>query len=282
MTHLRIYSFFFLFIFLANGGLFSNDLKAQVEKGLQNLLKTHQAIRDIHPFLEHLHPIAVVDGDSLQIYDAPEGSQSYQFQKTIAAPFPMPPVIHAAFPLAGNGNRTTCVVTPDVFDSQVGHAIIFHEMMHCQQVANGEYTLKKRLPLARISEAKQDWMWEINHAFPYEDSRFEEIYATYLAALQNKDSTAITESRQQLRQFLPPLDYQYMIWQEFKEGFARMIENRIRKHLNLPINHEGATSPFSRVSFYYSGEKMINHLAEKNPALLNNIEALFDSLYQFP
>lgn len=30
-------------------------------------------------------------------------------------------------------------------------------------------------------------------------------------------------------------DYEYMVWEEWKEGFARLIENRIRNNLELKL-----------------------------------------------
>jgi len=36
-----------------------------------------------------------------------------------------------------------------------------------------------------------------------------------------------------MRKYLKNHDYEYMIWQQWKEGFARYIENKIRNTLNV-------------------------------------------------
>jgi hypothetical protein len=51
-----------------------------------------------------------------------------------------------------------------------------------------------------------------------------------------------------------------MIWQEWKEGFARFIENQINGRLNLPENHGGKEKPFNRVVFYEGGAHYIKLL----------------------
>lgn len=43
--------------------------------------------------------------------------------------------------------------------------------------------------------------------------------------------------------------YEYMVWQEWKEGFARVIENRIRDRLGLPQNAGGSSSLLIRTVF---------------------------------
>ena len=66
-----------------------------------------------------------------------------------------------------------------------------------------------------------------------------------------------------------------MIWQEWKEGFARLIENKIRIYLKLVKNNSGYKQPYSRVTFYYGGAKFINYLSKENPGLYLDIEMLF-------
>jgi hypothetical protein len=70
-----------------------------------------------------------------------------------------------------------------------------------------------------------------------------------------------------------------MVWQEWKEGFALLIENKMREHLNLPKNNVGTTIPYSRTVFYAGGSAYINYLAQQNPDLLTDLDALFYSMY---
>jgi hypothetical protein len=120
-----------------------------------------------------------------------------------------------------------------------------------------------------------DYMWELNHNFPYQDSLFVAYYTQFLIALDNDEDIKIKDLRDQLKQYLKPVDYEYMVWQEWKEGFARLIENKIRTHLNLEENNYGCNKPYNRVSFYYGGAKLIEYLSKKNPELYLDIEMLF-------
>jgi hypothetical protein len=66
-----------------------------------------------------------------------------------------------------------------------------------------------------------------------------------------------------------------MTWQEWKEGLARYLENTVASRLGLPANAGGLKPPFTRVTFYAGGAAVIRALAEKQPALLKDIEALY-------
>ncbi|MEW6049180.1 MAG: hypothetical protein AB1609_22375, partial [Bacillota bacterium] len=71
-------------------------------------------------------------------------------------------------------------------------------------------------------------------------------------------------------------DREYMIWQEWKEGYARLVENRLRRLWNLPENHAGGVPPFSRVSFYESGSL---YIAYQNAGdVPRDLVALFEGL----
>jgi hypothetical protein len=86
-------------------------------------------------------------------------------------------------------------------------------------------------------------------------------------------------SRRRLRETLDPDDWEYMVWQEWKEGLARYIENRIRDRLKLQGNPGGQEPPFERVTFYEGGSRLIAALGRREPGLLQDIEALFHRLY---
>jgi len=60
-----------------------------------------------------------------------------------------------------------------------------------------------------------------------------------------------------------------------EEGFARYIENAIRRRLGVGENHLGGEPPFTRITFYEGGSKLINTLVRHNPKLLNDLEKLF-------
>ena len=56
---------------------------------------------------------------------------------------------------------------------------------------------------------------------------------------------------------------------------ARCVENRIRERLGLQENHGGQEAPFSRVSLYEGGARLIASLARNEPRLFLDAEGLF-------
>ena len=239
---------------------------------LQKILEVQVDILDIHPLLEKVFPVAVVENDHFLIYDKRPSNLEYVLIKMVATQMPIPTGVRAAFPLESYEDKMACIVTGDVFDELAGYVTIFHEFIHCQQGESYEPELKQNLVVARRAQEAKDIMWEINYPFPYTAVEFVELYEIFL---QKSDVFETEIIRQQLRTLLNEVDYEYMVWQEWKEGFARYIENRINHRLGLPENHAGKKPPFSRVTFYEGGAHFIEILDKQNPDLLIDIEQLF-------
>lgn len=170
------------------------------------------------------------------------------------------------------------VVTEEVFDSLDGYVTIFHEFVHCYQFETCEPALKSQLAIAQKAQAENNHMWEINAPFPYGNEGFIDAYTRLEQALAQRDLPAVIETRTILHDLLAPMEYEYMLWQEWKEGFARWLENRMQSALNLSLNHRGGHEPFTRVSFYARGAGLVALLAENDPALVNDLERLFHQL----
>ncbi len=250
-------------------------MKSLYDNQLQEIFNIQRRVVSIHPFLERVFPVALVEGNQFLIYDIDESGQRYVFVRNEPTPMPIPLKVRAAFPLECYGGRTACVVTGDVFDSLEGYATIFHEFVHCQQSETCEHELKQTLEIARRAQAENDYMWEINYPFPYDSPDFIDLYTSFLDELDNNRESKVSEYRSRLKQILEKNDYEYMIWQEWKEGFARMIENRIKNRLGLAENHGGNIKPFDRVLFYEGGARYIEFLGLHEPQLLVEIEKLF-------
>lgn len=242
---------------------------------LQQIFEFQATIQDIHPFLEKLFPIAIVEDGNFLIYDVEPHSQRYVLIQKAATPMPIPKGVRAAFPLESYQSRMVCVVTVEVFDHLEGYSTIFHEFIHCQQAESCEQRLKQTLEVALQAQAAHDPMWEINHPFPYAAPDFVQLYQAFLGDLTFSE---IQKIRHHLLNNLIRQDYEYMLWQEWKEGFARAVENRVRCRLGLPENRGGKELPFSRVSFYAGGEHFIECLEKRDPALWIDIEALFEHM----
>ncbi len=249
-------------------------------ESLQKILEIQRQIQDIHPFLEKVFPIAIADENRFLIFDQDGTTDHYHFVQEAPTPMPIPLGVRAAFPLDNYGGRMACVVTAEVFDTLDGYVTIFHEFVHCQQFETYEPGLKNSLEVARNAQAAGDFMWEINHPFPYDDAGFVHIYAQFLRLEIESDPAAVRIARKALKNLLDPEDYEYMTWQEWKEGFARWIENQVQKRLGLPENHGGRQQPFSRVTFYAGGAGYIRFLESQGPGLALDPERLFQRMLE--
>ncbi|MGC9393649.1 MAG: NUDIX hydrolase [Anaerolineae bacterium] len=255
-------------------GLASREwLPVQVKyvQRLQKVFEIRTQIGGIHPFLAHAFPIAIVKNGQFLIFDVDPSGKRYTFVKQASIPMPIPEGVRAAFPLECYASKPACVVTDDVFDSLDGYVTIFHEFVHCYQIATCETALKETLTVAQKAQDANDFMWEINYPFPYDAPDFVETYAAFLEATAQKQYDAIRDCCTRLRGILRTEDFEYMIWQEWKEGFARYIENCIKQRLDLAENHGGAEPPFSRITFYEGGARLI----ASQPELAADIEKLF-------
>jgi hypothetical protein len=252
------------------------EIAKKYDQGLQKIITLQKKIQNFHPFLKKSYPIAVVEGDDFLIYDFDLKKKQYVFVKAAQPAMIVPEGVRAAFPLEFYDNKMACIVSGDVFNDLSGYATIFHEFIHCGQMECCELKLKSKLKVAQEAMAKNDFMWELNHAFPYEDTVFSEVYTIFLDAASKKDLEGIFRCRTYLKEMLNEQDYEYMVWQEWKEGFARLIENKIRQKFDLKENHGGIDPPFSRVTFYEGGSLYIEALFGKDKTLKNDVEKLFD------
>jgi hypothetical protein len=189
---------------------------------------------------------------------------------------PVPAGVRAAFPLEALAGAPACVVTGEVFDSLAGYITIFHEFVHCYQYETCESALKAQLDIAQQAKEAGNFMWEINHPFPYADPAFVRAYTRLLTGLDCQSEEGILPARKELKQVLSPMDYEYMIWQEWKEGFARWIENRLQSSWGLEVNRGGRDQPFDRVVFYAGGAALMSVLADHSPGMMGDLPMLFE------
>lgn len=231
---------------------------AGVDSALQEFETRVQSVAAIHPVLTTHPPIDFAHQDRLYIFDSESSHQSYQFVGTVPPPFPLPEGIRASFPLSSYDNRPTSIVTPDILDSHSGYATLLHEFVHCEQAMTFEQTLKSGLKVYQIAMDNQQYSWELNHPFPYDEAQFVGDYTDLLTALKQNDMQQIRRLRIRLKEYLDRVDYEYMVWQEWKEGFARYLENKVRRAWALE-GHTGQTGPpFTRVTFYTGGDRLSN------------------------
>ena len=243
------------------------------DSALQILRDIRQRVQFLHPALAHDVPVAIAEGTVCRVYQA---NGAYHFAQETLLPMPVPKGVRAAFPLDALGGPCAAVVTGEVFDEPGGYATLLHEAVHCYQAETCEEKLKARLSIAQQARAAGDMMWEIQYPFPYGDPGFERAYTALLQALA---SAAPVGGRQACQAGLRALDansIEYMVWQEWKEGLARLIETWIQRELGLPENHGGGTLPLSRVAFYEGGARIIAYLEAQRPGISRDLEALYE------
>jgi len=102
-----------------------------------------------------------------------------------------------------------------------------------------------------------------------------------MEALNNRNEVVIAEYRRKLKRHLSQVDFEYLVWQEWKEGFARLIENRIQSYLGIEVNQYGKEKPYNRVTFYYGGSKFVEYLIQTEPGLYPDIDALFVKILNY-
>ena len=245
---------------------------------LSQIVDLQNKVADLNPLFEAHYPVAVaVDGQFL-IHEVDPQSGGYVLTQKVAVPFPIPEGIRAAFPIEALGGRSAAVVTPDAFDSLKEQVLVLHEFVHCYQHLTCEEALKGRLEIARQAESEGHHTWELDTPFPYESETFTELYSEYLSALKENEADVAKQARQKLHAALSPLDWEYMVWQEWKEGYARFVENQIQRRLGLKVNTYGDQPPYNRITFYVGGAAYFDFLAQKEPEALTDLPGLFERL----
>lgn len=245
------------------------------QAGLAKVQAWREKAADLHPAFAKTYPVALVADGQFYVFEPAADGKSWNLAAQAPVKFPVPAGVRAAMPLDFWNNRIACVVTPEVFASPEGYAFILHEFVHCFQWETVEGKLKQGLAVYREAMAKSDYMWELEHPFPYGNTEVKRVYRQWLAALQKGQMKKADHWRSVLREGLSSLDWEYMTWQEWKEGLARYLENRVHGRFGLKANQPALDAPFNRISFYRGGELFISRLQQGEPDLDKNMERLY-------
>jgi hypothetical protein len=260
----------------------SDELKKKIlatyQTRIDSVFTFRNQVRALHPILGKVYPVALVEEKTIFVFEPDEASGKYRLATTVADPYGLPRGVRAAMPLGFWDNRTACVVSGEIFDEPAGYVMIFHEFVHCAQAEICEQKIKGTLESWQDAMRKKDYMWELQYPFPYGGADFAKDYSALLKALEDPSSTGVDALRSRLHASLTRPQWEYLTWQEWKEGFARFLENSMRNQQGLPRNDGGSKPPYDRVSFYYGGDRMIGHLTRGNKALLADIEQLYAQL----
>ena len=256
-------------------------LISKTDSLLEKLVVLQQKCAGIHPCLMEHQPIAIVYNDSLLIFNFDNEGESYGLIKKAGEPFPLSKGIEASFPLSVYDNKPTCIITPTTLERSSGFATILHEFIHCCQFNSVEMQLKQKLEIYKEAMKKNDYSWEITYSFPYDNPVFINYYNRYKEALESDNLAAAKKLRSEIKEYLNPKDYEYMLWEEWKEGLARYVENKVRDKMGVELNNYGSEEPYNRVAFYYSGELLLDKLTTSDPALPGDMGRLYEAMEKF-
>lgn len=246
---------------------------------LNNLMSIHPKVKKIHTSLSNLYPVAITnpDGNKLIIYDV-NSSGKYEYITEEKVGVTLPKEVRASFPVEFYDSKSCCVVSEDIFEEDNGFVTFFHEFVHCYQYEYCETEIKESLS---IVEKYDNSYWELEHPFPYDSKLFIKTYKNIFESIKMKDNDKLKREFEELKTKIEKQDYEYMIWQIWKEGLARFIENEIRSQYDLKRNQNGMETPYNRISLYYLGDKLISFLNETNEKIIKDIRLLFDVLYDY-
>jgi hypothetical protein len=262
---------------------------------LEQLGELHKEIKDIDRSLEKLQPVAIVKNNVYFVFDLDRSGEKYEFIMEHPVEMELPQRVRAVFPL-GFYDKETAVITEDAFETVEKQIAVFHEFVHCFQGNEVDlWELKMTLDSARDAYENKNYQWELNHPFPYTSdffvSKTEELDKGYDIGVYHKEIKAALSKQ----------DFEYMIWQEFLEGHAIYIENRIRERLgvhtiNIPLTLQAYAAylenfareiagvslapihSFDRNIFYEIGSRYIVALIQNDAALKGDIKALFQKM----
>jgi len=226
--------------------------------------------------------VAIVENKTFYVFEPVPGQKVYRLALTAPDTFNVPVGVRAAMPLGFWEGRMACVVTPEVFSQPDGYVLIFHEFVHCAQWYGGEQEFKKGLSIYRQAVEKKDFLWELQYPFPYADPGFARSYRALLEAWERDDTAAAAALREDLYKSLSPQDWEYLTWQEWKEGLARSLENQMRRVTGLPENTNGTAQPYDRVAFYVGGDKLIRFLGRTGEKAAWDLESLYRKISEKP
>jgi hypothetical protein len=241
------------------------------------IIKLHDRIKDLHESLLKLYPITIINNDYFYVFEFKQETNQYEYILKNKTPMPISGKILAAFSLDFYNMKPSAIISNDILENEENHVTIFHEFVHCFQLENGELDIRNELLIEKQEKAKNNYSWELNYPFPYENEYF--VENTSILSNIEKDLCNYIKYHNNMKSKIKNNDFEYMIWQEWKEGFARYIENLIRKSLNKKLNSTEIKPPFGRVHFYEIGSNYIELLIEENKELEKNIKALYHKMY---
>ncbi|MBD3270282.1 hypothetical protein GF376_02040 [Candidatus Peregrinibacteria bacterium] len=241
----------------------------QAEEKFNSVIEHKNDAVPVHQLFSSDFFVGIGIHKDLHIFELEETTCLYH--SSVQLPMDVPVGTRAAFPIESLKDYC-CIITPECLVEPAGYVSILHEMVHCHQGRTCELELKNTLQIHQKAVQANDYMWELNHQFPYSNLLFRSLIEN-VSGWSAADTSAILVK---LKSELSQMDYEYMIWQIWKEGFARFTENIIRRSDSLPENVAGNNSSKpDRQSLYYVGDFIWRQLKKKDRNLVASIGESF-------
>ncbi|MDD3050013.1 MAG: hypothetical protein PHR06_02595 [Candidatus Cloacimonetes bacterium] len=247
-------------------------------ESLRKLVEMEKVISKHFPFEKIFYPIAIINNGNQYYYTYSKEKREYSLISVKKSNIKENIGLRAAFPLKEADYKTVCAINSDAFKSQKEMVLIFHEFVHCAQSEKGEAEIKKDLQIYKTAMDKRDFMWELNYKFPYSDKQFETLYEEMMIQLESGELSGAIEKREEIKKILTEEEFEYMTWQEWKEGYARYVENKVLRAEFNSENSYGRKSPFNRITFYAGGERLIRCLIEEDNNLETDLIRLWEKI----
>jgi len=255
------------------------DIKGQAAF-MDSIIKMHNAVKNIHVSLEKLYPITIIDDGWFYVFDKNENGDKYEFMRKVKTSIVVFSEILTAFHLNFYDMKPSVVISKNMLGNPGNNILVLHEFVHCFQLENGAVEIRNGLSIHNQKIAN-NYNWEVDFPFPFKNQYFIDK-TTELSACFAKGNYDYTEVyRNCMRAYLHKAEYEYLIWQEWKEGYARYVENLIRKELRLQLNSNILIPPFGKVHLFEIGSKYIEILVEKEKGFNDDIVKLFHKMFFF-
>jgi len=240
-----------------------------MEDLLRQLIKEMRGHVEVHSLFKGDYPLVLVTKDRMDFYKVNKEGD-YDLVRQDTRPDWISTRVMAALPYEENAGQMTALVEACSLQTLEGRIGIQHEFVHCYQESLGLERLRQVLDICK----EPDPLWELNFNFPYYD---QEVGACLkqLADFRGTpclSTKAFLNTLRDLRGCLRKLEFEYLVWQVWLEGFARFIENRLRLKHGLEEKYK-TYDRMDRHVFYQVGDHYFRTLES-----MDLIKA-FDHLY---
>jgi hypothetical protein len=139
---------------------------------MDNIIKMHDKVKNIHVSLEKLYPITVINDGYFYIYDKNENGDKYVFMRKVETSIVAASDILTAFNLGFYDMKPSVVISKNMLGDPGNNILVLHEFVHCYQLENGAIAIRNGLLIQKQEISKNNYNWEVDFPFPYNNQYF--------------------------------------------------------------------------------------------------------------